>query len=142
MAEARSLLAAPDFNPRQTIILNQLPDIELNGQTPTDATTIVTEFKPEGFTISIHTSQNAIMSIAQPDYPGWKATLDSQSIPILRAYGALAAVAVPAGDHTVQFTYDPLTYRIGAIISLLTWVAIIILGLVLLVRNRKRHARS
>jgi len=88
----------------------------------------------------VDTSTDGILSIAHPDYPGWYATIDDQPTEILRAYGALAAVAVPAGEHTVRFVYDPLSYRIGAVASLLTWGALGILGvMLLLIRNRASY---
>jgi hypothetical protein len=37
---------------------------------------------------------------------------------IFRANRMMRAAAVPAGEHTLVDTYDPLSFRIGAIISL------------------------
>ena len=53
----------------------------------------------------------------------------------MRAYGALTAVSVPAGRHTVQLTFAPESYRVGAMLSLLTWGVLSILGAVLLLRR-------
>ena len=53
----------------------------------------------------------------------------------------LTAVAVPAGEHEIRFVYDPLSYRIGAILSLLTWGSLAIVGIVLLIRNRTIKAQ-
>ncbi len=83
----------------------------------------------------MNTSANAVLSIAHPDYPGWVAMLDGTPTPILRAYGALAAVAVPAGDHTIVFRYDPLSYKLGAIISLLAWISVVVLGVISIYRG-------
>ncbi len=133
-AAAFARLADPNFNIRQVVVLNRAVSVspDSNG-TPT-----VTEFEPEQFTIEVDTSGDAILSIAHPDYPGWRATLDGQPTDILRAYGALSAVAVPAGEHVIQFVYDPLTYQIGAIISVFTWAALGILGLILLAKGIRR----
>src|SRR5262249_46748671 len=109
------------FNPRQTIILNEAPKLDLSAALPSDAQATVTEFKPEAFTVHVNTSANAILSLAHPYYPGWQATLDDQPTNILKAYGAFSAVEVPAGDHTIQLRYNPLSYRIGVILSLITW---------------------
>jgi hypothetical protein len=43
------------------------------------------------------------------------------------------------GDHTVIFKYDPLSYKVGTIISLLAWISIVILGGISIYRG-KRHA--
>jgi hypothetical protein len=134
-AETRAILADTNFNARQRIVLNQMPDIPPQGGAGGGAAS-VTEFKPEQFTVRVNAPRNAILSLAHPDYPGWTATLDGQPTTLMRAYGAFTAVAVPSGEHTLRFVYNPLSYRVGAIISLFTWAAVGILGLVLLARRR------
>ncbi len=99
----------------------------------------VTTFEAETFTIEVETPADGILSVAHPDYPGWQATVDGESIAILRAYGGVSAVVVPEGKHTVRFTYDPASYRVGALLSLFTWGTLALLSVVLLSR-RMRHA--
>ncbi len=138
-AQALAALSDTNIQLRRTVVLEQSPSIPVSGEKPSDASTIVTEFKPESFTISVNSSTNAVLSVAHPDYPGWIATLDGTTTPILRAYGALAAVVVPAGEHTIVFKYDPLSYKLGAIVSLLAWVTAVLLGGISFYR-RKRNA--
>ncbi len=130
----------PAFNPRGIIILDHAPNVDLPATTPGSGSATVTDFAPEALTIQVDAPANAVLSIAQPYYPGWNATLDGQPTELLRAYGALDAVAVPSGMHTVTLIYNPLTYRVGAILSLVTWAALVILGAVMLVRRRSRNA--
>ncbi|MBZ0298627.1 MAG: YfhO family protein [Anaerolineae bacterium] len=137
-AFAYALLDNPDFDPRQTVILDQSPPFELPADPPDPAAAIVTDFAPEHFAVTVTTPENAILTLAHPDYPGWQASIDGDPAPILRAYGALSAIAVPTGDHTITLTYDPLSYKLGAGLSLFTWGGVIILGVWALMR--KRHA--
>jgi membrane protein YfhO len=141
-AEALQMSSAADFNPRQTISLNQNPGITISAPRPPDASASVTEFKPEAITIHVNTPTNAILSLAHPDYPGWQAALDNQPTTLLRAYGAFTAIAVPAGQHTVTLTYDPLSYRIGSTISLIAWGGLAILGFVFAIRRMTLYARN
>lgn len=134
---ARALLHDPNFIPRQTVILNRDPGIDLPNEIPENGTAAATEFKPGSFTVAVTTPMNAILSVSHPDYPGWQATIDNQPTDILRAYGALSAVAVPEGEHTVRFVYDPLSYRVGAVLSFVTWIGLGILGVLLLFRKAK-----
>jgi hypothetical protein len=45
--------------------------------------------------------------LADPFYPGWTASVDGAPTTVYRAYGALRAVHVPAGEHTMEFLFRP-----------------------------------
>lgn len=132
---ARALLHDPNFDPRQTAILNHTPAMELS-EPDTPGTATVTEFRPETMAVSVSTPENAILSLAHPDYPGWEIVIDSQPAETFRAYGALTAVAVPAGTHEIHLTYNPLSYRLGALLSLVTWAGLGILSAFWWIRRR------
>ena len=136
---ARAILADSNFDARHTIILQKAPNQFLADSNGQNATATVTEYKPESFTIDVKTPSDGLLSIANVDYPGWQATVDGQASEILRAYGALQAVAVPAGEHTVRLIFDPISYHIGAVLSIITWGALGLFGIVLLIRRRS-HA--
>jgi hypothetical protein len=50
-------------------------------------------------------------------YPGWKAYIDADEVPVRRANVVLRAVPLPAGPHVVRLVYDPWTFRAGVWIS-------------------------
>lgn len=134
-AFARALLADPRFSPRASVILHTPPPLDLPDAVPESASAIVTAFAPERFTVQVETPENAILSLAHPDYPGWQAALNGEPAPILRAYGGFSAVAVPEGTHEITFTYRPLSFIIGAIMSAITWAALGLTGLWAIVRK-------
>jgi uncharacterized membrane protein YfhO len=55
--------------------------------------------------------------VAESWYPGWRATLDGQAAPILRANYLSQGVVVPAGRHVVELRYQPDSFTIGAALS-------------------------
>jgi uncharacterized membrane protein YfhO len=57
-------------------------------------------------------------------YPGWQAWLDGKPVPIRRADYLMRAIQVPAGTHRLVFTYAPLSYLAGLVISVLSALAI------------------
>jgi hypothetical protein len=138
---AYALLNDPSFNARRTIILDRAPGLLQDNDLGEGGEATVTDFQPERLAVSVNTARETVLSIPLPYYPGWQVTMDDQPGEILRAYGALSAVAVPAGQHTLEFVYNPLSYRVGAMVSLLTWSAFGILGLIGLVRSRNAYVR-
>jgi hypothetical protein len=52
--------------------------------------------------------------------PGWRATIDGEAAPLLRANVAFRAVAVPAGRHVVEMVYRPRAVSLGLALTLLT----------------------
>lgn len=43
-------------------------------------------------------------------HPAWRARVDIRPVPVLRANGLFRAVALPAGEHHVVFTFEPLNW--------------------------------
>ena len=132
---ARELLRDPNFDPRNVIILSEMPETQLT-EPKNPGTAEVTNFRPEHMTIAVTTPENVILSLSHPDYPGWEVSLDGKPTSILRAYGALTAIAVPAGDHEINLVYNPRSYRIGALLSLVTGLGLGILGAFWWIRRR------
>jgi hypothetical protein len=58
----------------------------------------------------------------QRHYPGWRVLLDGEPAPLLRANYLMQGVAVPEGEHTLEFRFDSPSFRAGATISLLSVV--------------------
>lgn len=57
-------------------------------------------------------------------FPGWKATVDGEGVPIHRVDYVIRGVSVPAGSHRVEFRYEPASVRAGWIVSGVALVAI------------------
>lgn len=122
---AWALLNDPRYRPRETIILDGPPSLPLPDQAPSTAQVTITGFHPEALQLTINTPTNAILSLAMVDYPGWQATLNGAPTAVRRAYGALMALEIPAGQHTLALTYRPSSVIIGAIISVATWLLLL-----------------
>jgi len=66
--------------------------------------------------------------VSETYYPGWRATLDGREVKIEPSHQIFRAIKVPAGEHKVKFVYDPLSFKIGSLISLLTLAGLIGIG--------------
>lgn len=89
----------------------------------------ITGYEPESVTVAWESPAAGWLVLAEPWYPGWRASADGQALEVVPANGWMRAVRVPAGDHTVRFEFSPLSLRWGAMISALSLVAVVV-GLV------------
>ncbi|MBN1656779.1 MAG: YfhO family protein [Anaerolineae bacterium] len=114
-------LQSPGFDPWREVILERLP---AQGHTlpgspvPTPGRASLRRDGPAHLTVTVDTAAPGYLVIADTYYPGWQATLDGEPAEIYRANHAFRAVAVPAGSHVVVFEYAPLSFRVGAIVTL------------------------
>lgn len=132
---AYALLHDPGFDLERVAILDRETGINDSGAPPKSAATVA-KFAPEEIAINATAAADGVLVLALPQYPGWYATVDGQPTEIMRAYGALAAIPLTKGDHLVTLVYNPLSYRVGASLSLFTWLGVAILAVVLLMRSR------
>lgn len=67
-----------------------------------------TTYAPNSLTYRTHSAKGGVAVFSEIYFPwGWKATIDGKEAPIGRANYVLRALRIPAGDHTVVFTFDP-----------------------------------
>ncbi|EKD67751.1 MAG: hypothetical protein ACD_48C00237G0003 [uncultured bacterium] len=108
---------AATFDPRQTILLpNDTPSIDIS--TATQAETTILSYKPEEVIIKTSSDAPQILFLSDAFAPGWIATIDGTLTSVYRANYAFRAVSVPTGTHIVSFTYQPISYTIGAYLTL------------------------
>ena len=58
-------------------------------------------------------------------YPGWRATVDGESRPVLRANYAFRAVRLGSGQHQVRLTFAPRSWGLGLAVSGLTLLTLV-----------------
>ena len=88
---------------------------------PTDTrvsgTTQIVEDLPERVVIESDAAMPAYLVLADTYDPGWSATVDGQPVPIHPAYLTFRAVYLPAGSHSIVFTYRPAGFQIGLLLT-------------------------
>ena len=58
---------------------------------------------------------------------GWQAYVDGAKVSHFRANYILRAMKVPAGEHEIRFKFDPTSYRVGEMISLVASLLIVLI---------------
>lgn len=125
-------LGAPDFDPRETAVLWE--PIDVAGANAQDDVQIV-ERQPNSLAIDAELGAPGLVVVSEVTYPGWQATVDGEPARIYEADGVLRAVRAPAGRHRIEMRFDPLTFKVGGVISALSLAGV----LIFVVTNARRR---
>ena len=137
--KALQRLSTPKFDPSREVVLANDISIQPAGALITD----VKFLRYDNTIVTIHAeaNQDGVFILADSFYPGWKAFIDGQETKIYRANHFFRALALPKGQHRIEFRYDPLSFRLGLVISSLTLTILAVLSVYLFLRQRKFAAR-
>jgi Bacterial membrane protein YfhO len=130
-------LADREFDPREQVLLDR--EIAVPYEPKFEAKSQILRYKNARVTIETETSNDGILVLLDSYYPGWKAYVDGFETPIARANHFYRAVAVPRGRHLVEFKYEPLSFKIGLLISSMTLVALLFISLALFLKSALRN---
>jgi Bacterial membrane protein YfhO len=129
---ALSRLQDADIDVRRTVIIEGPPPtgVALPANVVSEAdqvgTASVASYENEGVQIRTSSLHDAMLVLTDPYYPGWVARIDGHEAPILRADYLFRAVAVPAGAHTVTFSFEPTSVALGGALTLLGALAVLV----------------
>ena len=120
------------FDPRETALLEVDDKARLdlprgNFEAPAEAR--IVSYEPTRLVIETVADKPAALVVSEISYPGWEATIDGQPTTSFTANYLLRAVIAPEGRHRVEMRYTAPAARRGAIISALTLLALISVGI-------------
>jgi len=110
-------LFSQGFNMREKIILEKDPGVVKSKNNP--AKLEITKYSPNEIIIKTEVKNDSLLFLSDSYYDGWKAYQDGKEIPIYRANYAFRAVSVNAGSHVIEFSYDPLSLKIGLLLAII-----------------------
>jgi len=91
----------------------------------------VLERLPMRWRLRVQLDEPRYLLFSQAWYPGWKARVDGREVPLVRAYYAFAALDAPAGEHEIELSYEPASWRLGLALAVCGAVGLMALWLVL-----------
>ena len=109
-------LLSSGFDPRREVVI---PGVRPR-QPPEGAagTCRAVRFETSRVEVEVEAASDAFVVLVDAYSPNWRATLDDIATPIHRANVAFRAVAVPAGRHSVVWSYAAPTVWLGLALSL------------------------
>jgi hypothetical protein len=135
--EAWQAIHAPEFKPGGEVVVEGGPALEPQVRIAGERSLAFTHSSNERVELSALTPITAYVVLSDVFYPGWTATIDDRPTQVYAANFAFRAVLLPPGEHRVTFTFEPLTWRAGVVISALTLLGL--MGYGALVRRRRRR---
>lgn len=85
------------------------------------------KFTNDSFEFEAETNKPGVFVLSNSFYPGWTAKIDGKVTEIFAANINNQAISIPTGSHKVSFSYQPKQLRIGLIITLISYLTILLL---------------
>lgn len=128
-------LLAPGFDPANEVVLDQL--VAIDSRAPLAAQASILEYENQRVVVQASLNERGVLVLADSYYPGWKAYVNGEEKAIRRANLFFRAVFLPAGNHRVEFRYEPRSFAIGLTISIATLFGIVVMSVICYLHQRK-----
>jgi membrane protein YfhO len=126
----QEMKALNNFNPSDTAVVDESYKDELKDITTSDSTDSIKQVSFDDMDIKYKSHSNAtnLAVFSEIFYKDWNAYIDGKQVPVAKADYVLRAVAIPAGDHTIEFKFEPKIFKISMMLSTIgIWVLILLL---------------
>jgi uncharacterized membrane protein YfhO len=90
---------------------------------PATGSAVITSYTPTEIIITAKTNRTQYLFLSDTYYPGWNAYIDQIPTHIYQANYAFRAIVVPPGEHSIIFSYEPVSFKIGLLISVISIVS-------------------
>jgi uncharacterized membrane protein YfhO len=93
---------------------------------PSENNVRIVKYEPAYIKILVNTTQPGFLVLSDSYYPGWNAYINGNRVELLRANYAFRTVALPNGKNMVEFKYEPMSFYVGGLISLIGILVVIL----------------
>ncbi|MCF6156812.1 MAG: hypothetical protein E3K36_16590 [Candidatus Brocadia sp.] len=87
---------------------------------PQEPIPAILEYSPNSVTIKATLLEDGYLVLGDTFYPGWNAYVDGKKSKVLKTNYILRSVFLEKGEHIVKFVYEPKSFVIGMIITLIS----------------------
>jgi hypothetical protein len=122
--------ALTTFNPKDTVVIDKKFEAIANKPFTFDSAATISLIKADNDIISYQTKsgspQFAVFSEVYYD-KGWKVFIDDKEAAYVKANYVLRAMPVPAGEHKIEFRFEPSSHKIGSMVTLVCSILMLLL---------------
>ena len=137
--------ALTNFDSKKIVIINKVefPKIIKKSSFINDSLSKIKllNYKPNHLTYLSMNKNDGLAIFSEMYYKnGWNAYIDGKLTPHFRADYVLRALNIPAGNHTIDFKFEPQIVKTGSIVALFSFIIMLTLlfgGIYLEYKNRK-----
>jgi hypothetical protein len=131
-ADVTDRLGSIDFDPVREVILEEEPEFKYAAQSQRlkeggEEKVEIIKYSPNEVIVEASVESPKFMVLADQYYPGWKVYVDGKREKLYKANFILRAVYLSSGFHAVRFLFDPFTFKFGMVISILTFLIMLVL---------------
>jgi len=133
--------AISSFEPNKEAIINKEFENQISKNTgfPANGMIKLTSYRPDNLKYEYSTDINAVAVFSEIWYPkGWKMYIDDVEKSYFRADYLLRAAELPAGNHVIEWKFEPQSYYLGEKISLFASI-ILLLAFCLLIYYKVKN---
>ncbi len=134
-----ALLRVIERAPAPLAIVEDGDDSELAPHTtPLLRAARVVSYETDALTLEASTDTEATLVVNETWYPGWRAYVDGEETPVVRANGLVRALSLPPGEHRIELRFLPADGMSLRWLLLATWAVVV--GLLVAPRLRALRA--
>lgn len=102
-------LVSPEFDPHQTILINEglPPNAPQSGPGGAPGSVAITQYAPKRVQLESQSDAPAVLLLNDKHDPAWRVSVDGQPQPVLRCNALMRGVYLPPGKHTIEFRFQP-----------------------------------
>ncbi|MBT5632152.1 MAG: YfhO family protein [Nitrospina sp.] len=121
--EYKRILESKTFNPEKVVLLDAEPEnfsCDNKGLPDNQEWVTMDSYKSNTLELSVNSREERLLFLSDSYFPGWKAYVNGKKTPIHRANYLFRAIVIEPGKHKVRFEYDPFSFKLGLVITLLS----------------------
>lgn len=136
------MTALNNFNPKDTAVVDESYKAMVTAFVAADSSASIkeTSFDNDKIVYESNAAQNHVAVFSEIFYKDWKAIIDGKPADYFKADYVLRAMIVPAGKHTITFSFEPQVFFTSKIISQVTgWVLILLIIFCIYVELKRKQ---
>lgn len=144
----QEIAALNTLDPLKTAVIDKRFENDLAGLTiqPDSMATIeLVEYKPNILKYKTKAKSEQLAVLSEIYFSnGWQAYVDGKEVPHFRADWTLRAMRVPAGEHEIEFIFDPQGYKNSRIVTAASTglLVLVLIGMIVLAIYKRKEEKE